>query len=171
MAWQPQQAILLAGAFLPELGGSEYLARHHGISAGRPPLLDLDRESAVQKLVRAAIEAEVVRTAHDISFGGITVALAKMAVVSGSGAKVSLPEGDGGRGRLDAQWFGESASAIIIACDPADSDNLKDLAHGLGVPITYIGTSGGDQLIIEGFDPIPMASIVHAYEHGLRAPA
>jgi phosphoribosylformylglycinamidine synthase len=170
MAWEPQQSLLLAGEFLPELGGSEYLARHHGISAGRPPLLDLDRESAVQKLVRAAIEAEVVRTAHDISLGGITIALAKMAIISGSGAKISLPESNGGQGRLDAQWFGEPASVIIIACDPANAGNLKDLAHSLGVPITYIGTSGGDQLIIDGFDAIPMASIMHAYEHGLRAP-
>jgi phosphoribosylformylglycinamidine synthase len=170
MAWEPEQSIFLAGEFRPELGGSEYLNFQHGMAAGNPPRLDLDGELAVQELVRTAIDTGLIKTAHDISLGGITVALAKMAVVSGIGATILLPQSENTQSRLDAQWFGESASAVIVACDSVNTGNLTKLAKRLKVQISTIGKSGGDALVIDGCIPMPMASIVHAYEHAFQVP-
>ncbi|GAC1447840.1 MAG: phosphoribosylformylglycinamidine synthase subunit PurL [Ktedonobacterales bacterium] len=67
------------------LGGSTYLAVIHGTVAGRPSALDLGRERAVQTLALEAIRADLIRSAHDCSDGGLGVALAECCIWSGLG--------------------------------------------------------------------------------------
>ena len=82
---------------------------------GTPPEIDLTAERAVQAVVRAAISAGEVRTAHDISLGGLAIALAEMAIHSGVGAVLNLET----PGRLDELWFGERSASILVATDAA----------------------------------------------------
>ncbi|QUS60256.1 phosphoribosylformylglycinamidine synthase subunit PurL [Synechocystis sp. PCC 7338] len=99
------------------LGGSEYLAVVHHTVAGQPPHVDFDLEKAVQQACRHGIAQGWVNAAHDCAEGGLSVALAEMAIASQLGAKIKLPDGDH---RLDTLLFGESASRIVVAVAPAN---------------------------------------------------
>ncbi|CAN5843884.1 phosphoribosylformylglycinamidine synthase subunit PurL [soil metagenome] len=171
MAWRPSQSIYLLGASQPERGGSEFVNVRHGVTAGTPPPLDLDNELALQTLVRTLIEDRLIETAHDCSLGGIAVTIAEMAISSGAGASVTLPASGRNGSRTDARWFGESPSTIVIACDASIEPDVFEHAWQLDVPVVKLGTSGGAELVIDGCDPMPMASIIQAFEHGFQAPA
>jgi phosphoribosylformylglycinamidine synthase len=99
------------------VGGTEYLATVHGQTAGDAPHLDLAEEVAVQAAMQALIRAEVVQHAHDVSDGGLAVALAESVIHAGGlGAEVALDHPEGMR--LDALLFGEAQSRIVFSARP-----------------------------------------------------
>ncbi|MFV2064940.1 MAG: phosphoribosylformylglycinamidine synthase subunit PurL, partial [Chloroflexota bacterium] len=102
-------AIHLLGDLESDLAGSEYLSQHHGLVAGRPSI-DLDREVALQRLLREAIGHGLLRSAHDCSDGGLAVAVAESAFRGGIGA--SCP-GIAHHLRPDATLFGEAQSRVV----------------------------------------------------------
>jgi phosphoribosylformylglycinamidine synthase len=168
MVWQNGQLVYLVGAFRPHLGGSEYLDLQHGQTAGSPPTLDAGQEQAVQYFVRQVIVSGLIKTAHDVSLGGLAVALAEMATVSECGATIDFAGIPIESDRVDIRWFGEAASTIIIACDPGSESDIQTRAQNSGISAFRIGTTGGTVLSIDGCNPIPLASIVHAYEQGFQ---
>jgi phosphoribosylformylglycinamidine synthase II len=143
MKWAERSTIYLIGSSTPTLGGSEYQSLRFGEVTGTPPALDLTAEASVQTVVRQLIGESAIVTAHDLSLGGIAVALAKMAVVSGVGATIDsnviLQRSD----RFDEAWFGETASEVIVACADDDRDRFDSLLHDAGVPYAHIGATGG----------------------------
>jgi phosphoribosylformylglycinamidine synthase len=137
--------IFLLGETAEEIGGSEYLKAIHGRIDGKLPKLDLDVESAVQDLVRAAASRGLLRSAHDLSDGGLGVALAECLLGplgETMGAAVSLET----RRRADAVLFSESQSRILISVPPAQAGELERLADDRGVPLSRLGVTGGDTL-------------------------
>jgi len=140
-------AVVLIGETLEELGGSEYLRAVHGLEAGAPPAIDLEREKRHQEFLLEAIEAGLVRSAHDLAEGGLAVALAECAFHSDGriGCAVEL---DGGGIRDDALLFGETQSRIVVTCRKADLARLLDLAAGRGVPARAVGRAGGTDLVV-----------------------
>ncbi len=167
MAWEPGQQLMLLGNGIPSLGGSEYLSLHYGVAAGTPPGLDLQAEEALQSLVRNLIVDRVVQTAHDVSLGGLAVAIARMAIVSGSGADVDLRAGPEPAQRTDVQWFGESASRIIIAINGDTRETVRSMANQAGVEATDIGTTGGTEVVFNGGKGIPLSALSVAWENGI----
>jgi phosphoribosylformylglycinamidine synthase subunit PurL len=130
-AWREGDVILLAGASPVALAGSEYQARY-GETAGRPARLDLLAEAAlVEFLWRAAPQCSLV---HDVSAGGLAVALAEAALHSGIGAEVALPDDP-------RAWFGEGGGQAVLACAPHVVDRLG------GVPLRRLGVAGGSHLL------------------------
>jgi phosphoribosylformylglycinamidine (FGAM) synthase-like enzyme len=129
-----------------ESGDLHYLSLIHNEVTGNPPPLDLTDEASVQRAVRSLIQEGIVSTAHDLSLGGISVALARMAVASNVGAKVDsnaiLERSD----RLDEAWFGESASQILVTCDLASQDRLESTLSDSDVTFARIGETGGGML-------------------------
>ena len=144
---------------------SEYLAHLHGTTAGDAPHLDLDEEKAVQAAVLAAIRAGLVRSAHDVSDGGLAVCLAESAVFSGFGADVALPSTDA---RLDAVLFGEAQSRVVLSVAPDDAEAVRVLCAERGARATPIGTvTDGPLQITVGADPVlsvPVADLARPYE-------
>ena len=130
--------ILLLGDPTEELGGSEYLARIHGVVAGPPPRCDLTRERAVIDTLLEAVHAGHVRSAHDCADGGLAVALAECAIADRErpvGAEIdlsvwaALP--------LRALLFGEAQGRIVLTTrDPAA---IISLAAARGVSVHRIG--------------------------------
>jgi phosphoribosylformylglycinamidine synthase len=165
--WQAGDCILLLGAGRPTLGGSEYLASMHGRTVGSPPEIDLTAERAVQAVVRAAISAGEVRTAHDISLGGLAIALAEMAIHSGVGAVLNLET----PGRLDELWFGERSASILVATDAATTSRVLDRAQAAGVPAAVIGTVEGQQITFGPGFSIELGDARLRYETALLAAA
>ncbi|HWN21461.1 MAG TPA: phosphoribosylformylglycinamidine synthase subunit PurL [Gaiellaceae bacterium] len=130
-AWRRGDVILLAGASPIALAGSEYQARY-GTVGGRPPQLDLAAEAAlVEFLWRAAPSCSLL---HDVSEGGLAVALAEAALHSGLGAEVDLPDDP-------RAWFGEGGGHAVLACAPGAVERLG------GAPLRRLGVVGGDRLL------------------------
>ena len=139
-------AIMLLGEPTEELGGSEYLARIHGVVAGAPPRCDLESERRTIDLLLDAIAAGLVSSAHDCSDGGLAVALAECCVaIEGSALGADIDLSRWATLPLRALLYGEAQGRIIISTsDPA---RVHALAGAAGISATGIGSvTGGDLL-------------------------
>ena len=158
---------MLLGKNTDELGGSEYLYVTAGLVAGEPPAVDLLAERSLQQAVLAAIQAGLVRSAHDCSEGGLACALAESALGEGEqplGIEVDLDDD------LPpvALLFGEAQGRIVLSCAPEDVDALLETAEDYGVPARRIGTvgeAGGDLSIRlpRGSVSVPIRAVREAY--------
>lgn len=137
--------IVLLGDSADELGGSEYLALIHGRVQGKPPALDLAKEKALHHVVRTAIQQGLVRSAHDLSEGGLAVAVAECTFENQLGAVVEVEKGVL---RTDSLLFGESQSRVVLSLAPDKLSALQALAEEENVPLHVIGRTGGDRLQI-----------------------
>ena len=153
-------AVVLVGDFRPVLGGSDYLEIVYGRIAGAPPAPDLASEKEVSDAVRRAVAAGVLDTAHDLSGGGLAVALTEMALSSeaGIGAEVRLLPG----GRQDVALFGEAGGCILLAVPEERLGELKE--HLGGVPHSRIGRTGGERLKVGGVIEAGLDELREAYE-------
>ena len=135
----PGDAIILLGEPTSELGGSEYLARIHGVTAGAPPRCDLDAERRLIDALLEAIRAGVVSSAHDCSDGGLAVALAECAMANrerATGATVDLTHWSSIPAR--ALLFGEAQGRVVVSSSrPAE---VEGIARSHGVPARRIGS-------------------------------
>jgi phosphoribosylformylglycinamidine synthase subunit PurL len=157
--------IVLVGESLPELGGSEYLKVEHGLVSGRPPALDLELERDVQAAVRDAIRADLVKSAHDCSEGGLAVALAESCMAGGIGAELALDD----ELQPAASLFGETQSRIVITFAEDNAEELLDLLIDHAVPFSVVGTVGGERLTIEGKLDVSLDELRDAFEPALEA--
>jgi phosphoribosylformylglycinamidine synthase len=137
--------IVLIGDTAGWLGQSSYLYELHGREEGAPPPVDLAREKANGDFVREAVIAGRVTAAHDLSTGGLVVALAEMAMAGAKGARILLPEIDM---PLHAFLFGEDQARYVVTASAAEAGKLIVDAAMAGVPATAIGAVGGDALVI-----------------------
>ncbi len=159
--------VALAGTTLPELGGSEYLAVLHGLEAGRPPVLDLPIELAVQGFVLEAIRRGLVASAHDCSEGGMAVTLAESAIAGGLGVTADLAS----IGSPANALFSESQSRIVLSCAPGAADALANLAAERDVPFQILGAVGGSRVTLTVGDApcldLPLAEAITAHAGSL----
>jgi phosphoribosylformylglycinamidine synthase subunit PurL len=167
MTWNDGDVILLIGGGIPTLGASEYLATIGGETIGAPPAIDLAQEEAVQQFVRNAIAKGVVRTAHDISLGGLAVAVAEMAIHSSVGALLTVEA----TGRYDEFWFGERSASILIAVDTDTVAALVQSARSTGVAVTEIGRASGSSISFGTADVLDLMRATDRYESALATGA
>lgn len=143
------------------LAGSEYLDFKHDTIAGQPTI-DINLELNVQSVCRDAISSELLSSAHDVSDGGLAIAIAESAIIGGKGASISLDV----EGRWDAALFGESQSRIVVSLPEANLNELRQMTESKNVPMTTLGTVGGDDLNINGVVQLPLAEIDDAWKNG-----
>ncbi len=136
--------VFLLGETKAELGGSEFQAVVHGVVEGRPPQLDLEVEKKLLGAVLEAIQGGLVRSAHDLSEGGLAVALAESCISGGIGAKVDIAS----ELRPDFALFSESQSRILLSASPEKAEALEKLLAERGVPAARIGVVEGSELSI-----------------------
>ncbi len=137
-------SIILLGETKAEIGGSEYQKLLLGRIEGRPPQIDLTVENKVQSMTLEAIRAGHVQSAHDLSEGGLAVALAECCMGRNLGANINVETGL----RPDLALFSESQSRILISVSPQNVEKVKQLAEQQGVPFTELGKVGSEQLMI-----------------------
>ncbi|MBR0555314.1 phosphoribosylformylglycinamidine synthase subunit PurL [Ciceribacter sp. L1K23] len=153
--------LILIGTDGSHLGSSVYLRDILGLTDGPPPEVDLHAERRNGDFVRSAIRNGQVTACHDISSGGLAVALAEMAMASGKGMSVNLTES---RGPAHALLFGEDQARYVVAV-PADMANfLCANAEGAGVPFRRLGTVGGSTLAVEGVLSVSVDQLRLAHE-------
>jgi phosphoribosylformylglycinamidine synthase len=154
MAWRPGEEVWLIGEPADDsdaLAGSE-LAWRRGLRGGRPTL-DLEAAARVVAVIPRLARHRLISAAHDLSTGGLGVALARMAIASGHGVRIrldtSLPT---------SALFAERAGRAIVVTDVARGPELEAAFEAARVPAKRIGEAGGESLEIEtGGEPMRLA--------------
>jgi phosphoribosylformylglycinamidine synthase len=157
------EAILLIGETHGWLGRSLYLRDVCGREEGAPPPVDLAAERRHGDFVRGLIRAGVVTAVHDVSDGGLLIALAEMAMASGIGAVLEAPSGI----PPHAFWFGEDQARYIVTAK--DVHGVMQQANAAGVPLTRLGATGGAVLAVDGERPLPVDELKQRFEAWLPA--
>ena len=140
---QTGDTVFLIGTEASHLGQSLYMREILGLEDGPAPAVDLLTERMRGEFVRAAIRSGEVTACHDISDGGLAVALAEMCMASGLGMEIGL-SGD----HMHAALFGEDQSRYVLTMASDHADWFAANAEGSGVYFERIGTVGGNRLVI-----------------------
>ncbi|MBI4431602.1 MAG: phosphoribosylformylglycinamidine synthase subunit PurL [Candidatus Omnitrophica bacterium] len=151
---KPGDEIFLMGRTGNDLGATQYLAVVHGIKSGVVPVLDLEREALLHEFMLAAGRESLLASAHDVSDGGLAVALAECLFgVRGKplGAYLNLTELKETGIRADAILFGETASRVLVSVEPKKQKKLERLANQAGIECYHIGRVTEEQLRIDKY--------------------
>ncbi|MEL6183708.1 MAG: phosphoribosylformylglycinamidine synthase subunit PurL [Myxococcota bacterium] len=143
------------------LGGSELVLMEHGELRGRPAEPDFEAAARVHRACLEAIGRVRVASAHDLSEGGLLVALAESAIGGGRGAQVALPFVPSVVG-----CFGEGPSAILLSTPEPEA--VLAVAEEVGAPAVVLGEVGGDRLVVEGCLDVDLTRLKEAWEGGLQ---
>ncbi|WP_324274654.1 AIR synthase-related protein [Blastococcus brunescens] len=155
------ETVLLLGETRPEFGGSAWASVVHGHLGGRPPAPDLTAERSLAELLGALGKQGLVSSAHDLSDGGLAQALAESALRYGVGARLRLT------GDPFTALFSESTARVVVTT--SDPGGVKTTARWAGVPVTELGTTGGDVLALDGVLDLPLAELRAAWTATLPA--
>ncbi|MGH7081924.1 MAG: AIR synthase-related protein, partial [Acetobacteraceae bacterium] len=151
--------LVLIGAATGWLGQSLWLREINGREAGAPPPVDLAAERRAGDFVRHSIRAGFVSACHDVSDGGVLVAIAEMALAGRTGVRLgnappALPP--------HAFWFGEEQGRYVLGV--GDAAGLIAAAEAASIPARRLGTAGGDDLTLPDGIAISLAALREAHE-------
>jgi phosphoribosylformylglycinamidine synthase len=155
--------VVLLGGTREEFGGSAWAEVAHQHLGGRPPAVDFDAERQLAILVTAAAAAGVLASAHDLSDGGLAIALAEACLHGDRGCAVALP------GDAFTALFSESAGRALVSVVPGREQEFAALAAENGVPATVLGVATGDTLTVEGAFEIPLTELRQVWTGTLPA--
>ena len=155
------EEVLLVGGAPGWLGRSAWLMTVVGREEGAPPPVDLIAERRNGAFVASLIREGHVSAVHDLSDGGLAVALAEMAMAGGIGATIAA------EGPEHAFFFGEDQGRYVLTAAPAETAAIAEEAKRLGVPCQRIGVTGGETLRLGGAAPVTLAALSGAYESWL----
>ena len=155
------ESILLVGTTQGWLGQSLYLREVCGREEGAPPPVDLAAERRNAEFVRQLIGDGLVTSVHDVSDGGILVALADMAMASRIGAVLEAPHG----AIPYAYWYGEDQARYIVTAK--DHTEIERRAKAASLPINRLGATGGRVIALGDERPLPLEALIERSESWL----
>jgi len=155
--------VLLLGRTAAEFGGSLWAHVAHGHVGGRPPAVDLDAERRLAAVLAAGAAGGLLVAAHDLSDGGLALALAECCLAGGAGCAVTLP------GDPFTSLFSESVARAVVAVRPGSEAGVTDLCAEHGVPAAVIGVTGGTSLEVAGLFSISLDELGAAHRPTLPA--
>ncbi len=155
------EAIFMVGETKGWLGASLYLRELCGAEEGAPPPVDLALEKRNGDFVRSLIAEGLVTACHDVSDGGLLVAVAEMALAGDIGAEIDLPD----TGPAHAIAFGEDQARYIFTTHQPDA--VRKHATAAGMVLTELGMTGGVGIIVNGEDAIDLDDLMVIHESWL----
>jgi phosphoribosylformylglycinamidine synthase II len=153
------QTIILIGDTEGHLGASLWLREVAGLEAGSPPPVDLGQERQNGDLVRSLITDGTISACHDLSGGGLLVALAGMALAGNTGCEVSLPDS---LSTTSASMFGEDQARYLLTT--SNPDTVLSRTKEANVSAVALGTTGGTTLTVGGLPPISLEAMRDVHE-------
>lgn len=153
--------LIYIGADRKGLGATEYLKVIHGLTTGDSPELDIDFEVKLQNALLEAIQSGLITAAHDISDGGLSIALAEMCIFGKMGATVDLSVVGGNTHEV---LFSEAQSGIVISVDAANFDQVMTHFEDADIPAYKLGEAGGYDLLISGLDALEVAEMASIHD-------
>ena len=178
---QEGDLIFLLGETKNEIGASHYLWLWHGLKRGLVPRLDLEKEVILQRVLLEASDMKLLQSCHDISEGGLAVALAECCLADKlRGAEVDhidlilgqtsisekLPVVSTGI-RLDAVYFGESQSRVVVSVSADQKEAFLRLVQRYLVPVYQIGKVGGINLVIGDRIKMRVKEVAEIYQSAI----
>jgi phosphoribosylformylglycinamidine synthase len=159
MAFSSGSSLVVLGETDPSLAGSRWAVERHGHRGGTLPALDLAAHARLLALMTRLVPVEDLLTSvHDISGGGLALALAECAVRSGVGCIVDGVDGI-------AELFSESPSRVVLGA--TQPDEVLAQAQAAGVLARVIGTAGGDRIVVAGLLDLAVSEAVEAWRVAL----
>ncbi len=159
--------IALLGENRGKIGGSEYLKIQYGRVAGDSPNLDLDFEKRLQSACIEAIQAGIIHSAHDVSEGGIAVAIAESCFLNPKtsfGCQINLKF----EHRKDFELFGEDQSRILLSLSAENLEKLQEICRTYNIPVQPIGRVCGFMLIINDVINLSVSELEAIYRKSIR---
>ncbi len=165
---QAGDTIILVGETRNDIGGSEFLKQIYGQVTGNCPFIDLKTEHRTHVAVLQAIRAALVRSAHDISDGGLAIALTECCLMNTEthlGAEIELEPP-----QMRPEWFlfSESQSRFILSTAPENEAALLKIFREHNIPAAVIGKVGGKHLRIAHWIDSPLNSLADIYFNTLE---
>ena len=154
--------IYLLGEDFEELGGSEYLSVCHNNVSGDAPKIDLQTEKDLQSFLLSSIQKGLIKSAHDISEGGVLAALAECCIIDEKnpiGAEVNIPV----KSREDFSFFSESQSRVIVSISESDKEKFEKAAGESFTPFYYLGKTGGDSMKVNSKYKFDLNKLISLY--------
>ncbi len=127
--------IYLLGELTNDISCSEYLYSYCGIKSSPAPYFDLEKEFQLQQAVTQIIAQRLVQSVHDVSDGGLFIALAESAMAGNKGFEVRTVDPI----RKDAFWFGEGQSRVVVSVKEAQQSTLEETLRTLKIPFVLLG--------------------------------
>lgn len=158
--------ILLLGINREELGASEYLRTICNELKGEPPAVDLKFEKRLQEALLEAIRGGKIKSAHDISDGGLAIALVEGCISNRErqiGAEIKLDDTI----RTDCLLFSEAPSRVIVTCDPGDAGQIEKYFKAKNIPVAVIGKVGGVRFKLNDIIDTPLTVLADAYYNSM----
>lgn len=163
---QAGDLIFLLGKTVNDIACSEYLYQIKNVSFSPAPYFNLEEELAVQHLVRDANQKKLLRSAHDLSEGGLIISLLEAGYPGTMGFKVNAtPSGM----RNDAFWLGEAQGRILVTVAPEAKDAFMQMAAEKSIPLLELGVVGGDEVIVNGKNWGKIADWKNDYDTSLES--
>ncbi len=160
---QPGDLIYLIGASQNDIASSEYLYSYRHVKASPAPMFDLDTELALQSAVKSLIINKLIVSAHDVSDGGLFVALAEASMAGSVGFAVKTDESF----RLDAFLFGESQSRIVVSVRPDVQLAFETALTETGLSFSQLGTVTANDFLVDGATVLTTTEAHGLYDQAL----
>jgi phosphoribosylformylglycinamidine synthase subunit PurL len=161
---QADMVALLGSSGAGNLSGSELAVSRSGEVRGELAGLDLAAEVKLQRVVLELARDRLLSSAHDVSDGGLGVALAECCIAGRIGCSVELPRGDAPLAAL----FHEEPSRVVVSFPPEKRAKVQERCTQLGVPFSLLGFVGGDTLEIEDVLDIPVQVLAESHARALE---
>jgi phosphoribosylformylglycinamidine synthase len=155
--------IFMIGSNHDDINSSQYLVNIHGVEKSTTPHFDLEEEFANQKQLQMLIRKGAISSAHDVSEGGLFVALLEKGMASGLGFDITLPA----EFRKDAMLFGESQSRILVTVSEDDKDAFIDLMMLNGCDFDLLGHVTKGSIRVDDEDWGTVAEYQNIYDNAL----
>ena len=139
--------IVLLGTQRNDIASSEYLNKIKGVEFSPAPYFNLDEEFDLQQLVAGLIKAGNIKSAHDISEGGLIITLLESAFTTNKGFEVTAHDSSI---RKDAYWVGEAQSRVVVSCTANQTDAIQKAAAAAGIGFAMIGKVTNGNVHVEG---------------------
>ena len=156
--------IFLLGPVYNDIASSHYLAKIRGITASPAPAFDLETEYKVQRTVLKAIFESRIRSAHDVSDGGLFITLLESAMAGDHGFELNASTDV----RKDAFLFGEGQSRVVASVPPEDAAGFNRWAEEAGVDCIRLGNVTQHALVVDGHDWGEIATWKGWYDHAIE---
>ena len=154
--------ILLLGETRSELSGSAWAEVVHQHLGGLPPTVDLEAERSLAEFFVAAAKAEILTSAHDLSDGGLAVALVESMLINGVGAKLELED-------PFVDLFSESTARAIVTVKPQHHQAVMDLLDSFDLQVRPIGRTGSSAFTVANEFSLDLADLKHHWANTLPA--
>ena len=163
---QEGDLVYLVGQSRNDFNSSEYLHKYLGVEFSPAPHFDLDEEHAFQQMILKLISTKQVSSVHDVSEGGLFIALLESGFVGSLGFEVAQQNNEV---RADAYWFGEAQSRAIVSVSKEKRESFEEQLITAGIAHELLGVTKGQEVFVNGESWGSIAKWKAAYDEAITA--